>query len=64
MVGWPSQRADRSLEALPEGRDGTGGPTGGLVGVRSPSQCVLSPSRSAGRGQEAFPQGRAVSGES
>ena len=64
MVGRPSQRAGRSREALPEGREGTGGPPVGMGGVRSPSQGAGSPSRSAGRGREAFPQGRAVSGGS
>ena len=54
MVGRPSQRAGRSREALPVGREGMGGPPKRLEGVRSLSQWVGSPSRSAGRGWEAF----------
>ena len=54
MVERPSQRAGSSREALPEGREGMGGPPKGLEGVKSPSQCVGSPFRSAGRGWESY----------
>ena len=49
MVGRHSQRANRGLEALSNGRDGSGGPLGGSVGFGRPS-------RTAGKGWEALPE--------